>query len=270
MVNLLGKGFIGTHYNEMFPCIVNDRNDLTIKSNEILYMISTVDNYHVKVNPYLDIETNLTTLIRVLEHCKDKDVTFNFASSWFVYGKSDAPFREDSYCNPTGFYSITKRAAEQLLISYCETYDIKYRIMRFANVVGPGDKKVSKKKNALTYLIRKIKENEDIELYDGGDFTRDYVHVKDLCNAINLVITKGEVNSIYNLGNNQPMMFRDAIQYVIDKTGSTSKIKDIEQAEFHKIVQVKSMNMDSSKIQQLGYKPQYNVEMILDELILNN
>ncbi len=62
MVNLFGKGFIGTHYADMYDCVVNDRNDLTIKTNDILYMISTTDNYNVKNNPYLDIDTNLTTL----------------------------------------------------------------------------------------------------------------------------------------------------------------------------------------------------------------
>ena len=270
MVTLFGKGFVGTHYSEMYPCVVNERNDLTPKSNEILYMISTVDNYNVHTNPYIDIDTNLTTLIHVLENCRNiKDVVFNFVSSWFVYGKTESPYREDSYCNPTGFYSITKRTAEQLLISYCETHDIKYRILRLANVVGPGDKKVSKKKNALTYLIREIKKGNNISLYDGGYLTRDYIHVKDVCNAINLVLEKGDINSIYNIGNNQPTVFREAIEYVIEKTKSPSKIIDVDQAGFHKIVQTKSMSMDSTKLQLLGYCPKYTVEMILDELIVD-
>ena len=253
----------------MFDCIVNDRNDLTVKdSTDILYLISTTDNYNVKINPYIDIDTNLTTLIRVLENCKNKDVVFNFASSWFVYGQTQTPFTEESYCNPTGFYSITKRTAEQLLISYCQTHNIKYRILRFANVVGPGDKGVSKKKNALTYLINQIKEGTDIDLYDNGDFTRDYIHVTDLCRAINLIFTKGETNTIYNVGNGKPSRFRDMMEYAINKIDSGSKINNIPQAEFHKLVQVKSMNMDSSKLKNLGYHPTYTLEGILDELCL--
>ena len=158
MVNLFGKGFVGTHYSSMYECIINDRNDLTPKTNNILYTISTTDNYHVRTNPYIDIETNLTTLIRILENCKDKDITFNFISSWFVYGQNDrTPFKEDDLsCNPTGFYSITKRCAEQLIISFCNTYGIKYRIFRLANVLGEGDQKISKKKNALQFLIKEI------------------------------------------------------------------------------------------------------------------
>lgn len=270
MVNLFGKGFIGTHYANMYPCIINDRNDLIPKSPNILYMISTTDNYHVKTNPYIDIETNLTTLIRVLENCKRKNITFNFMSSWFVYGDVPSPYTEESYCNPKGFYSITKRTAEQLLISYCETFKINYRILRLANVVGPGDASVSTKKNALTYLIRKLVRGEDVDLYNGGNFYRDYIHVVDACKAINLILEKGKLNTIYNVGNNISTRFRDAIDYVIEKTGSKSKINHIEQSEFHKIVQVKSMGMDVSKLASLGYKPSYNIDNILDELILDN
>lgn len=267
MVNLFGKGFIGTRYSQLYPCVVNDRNDLIPKESDILYLISTVDNYNVKTNPYLDIDTNLTTLIRVLENWRNtnKDGVFNFASSWFVYGDTDIPAREDSYCNPKGFYSITKHAAEQLLVSYCETYALKYRILRFANVLGPGDTKAGPKKNAVTYLINQMKNNLPINLYDGGEFVRDYIHVDDLCQAVNLVISSGELNQIYNIGNGHSTKFKDIIDHVV-KLGSKSVVNHIEQADFHKIVQVKSMYMDTDKLKKLGYRPNYSIHTIIEEL----
>lgn len=269
MVNLFGKGFIGSYYTQIDDCIVNDRNDLIPKSNKIFYLISTVDNYNVKTNPYIDIETNLTTLIRVLENCRQlKDVEFNFASSWFVYGDVTTNADENSYCNPKGFYSITKRAAEQLLISYCETYGIKYRILRFANVLGAGDSKVSVKKNALTYLTRKLVHGEPINLYDNGDFYRDYIHVEDLCRAVKLVIESGEHNSIYNIGTGTPVLFKEAIDYVVTETQSTSVINMVEQADFHKIVQTKSFYMNCQKLQKLGFRPKYGIYDILNDLIV--
>ena len=275
MINLFGgSGFVGTSFREKYECLANERNDLIPQLasgvTDVLYLISTIDNYNVKVNPHIDIDSNLTTLIRVLENFRrlnKPNVVFNFASSWFVYGDSELPARETSYCDPKGFYSITKRAAEQLLISYCETYDLKYRILRFANILGPGDMKVSRKKNALTYLIEKIRFNEDIDIYDNGEFYRDYIHVSDLCYAVRTVMQHGAVNEIYNIGNGKPILFREIIEYAIKKSNSKSKINFIEQPDFHKLVQVKSMYMDNSKIRSLGYSPIFTIHTIINQLL---
>jgi nucleoside-diphosphate-sugar epimerase len=271
MVNVFGgHGFIGSRFVTLCKdTIVNDRNDLQVKidKGEILYLISTVDNYSMQVNPYIDIETNLITLMRVLEQCKGKDVVFNFASSWFVYGDTELPAKETSPCNPKGFYSITKRAAEQLIISYCETFNIKYRILRFANVLGAGDKKVSKKKNALTYLLSEIVNDRPINLYDKGLFIRDYIDVDDLCGAIALIMTKGKVNEIYNVSNQTEIDFYTIIMYAMGFTGSKSIVNEVPQADFHKIVQVKSMTMDNSKLRALGYKPNKNIYHMVKDII---
>lgn len=275
LINLFGgSGFVGGKYEELTPNILwsNERNDYKVKSNnthplDIVYFISTIDNYNVHTDPFIDIDTNLTTLIKVLESCKNKNVCFNFISSWFVYGDVELPAKEDSHCDPKGFYSITKRTAEQLLISYCETFGIQWRILRLGNVLGKGDKKVSKKKNALQYLINEIKENRDINLYDGGDLYRDYIHVDDVVQAINLVIEKGPVGEIYNIGNGEKVYLRNSLEYVRTRLNSTSKFNSIEIVDFHKKVQTKNMVLDISKIQQLGYVPKYNTEQMLDRLL---
>ena len=60
------------------------------------------------------------------------------------------PVNESQPCDPKGFYSITKKCAEDLLISFCNTFGVKYRIIRLCNVMGKGDKGASSKKNAIT------------------------------------------------------------------------------------------------------------------------
>lgn len=270
MVNVFGGGgFVGSAYvNKFNNCIVNERNDYEIKSNNILYFISTVDNYNVFDNPYIDIETNLTLLIRILEQLKEKDdAVFNFISSWFVYGDTDLPATEESYCDPKGFYSITKRTAEQLLISYCKTFNINYRILRLANVIGTSDSKASKKKNALIYLIDQLKQNKDINLYENGDLFRDYIFIEDCLRAINLVIKNGDTDSIYNIGNGDPIKLYEIIMYAKNKLKSTSKITGIDTPDFHKIIQVKSMYMNNDKLTSLGYSKKYNVYDMVDKLL---
>lgn len=272
LINVLGgSGFVGGRFCELTPnTLVNERHDYHVKSNNILYFISTVDNYNVYTDPFIDIETNLTTLIKTLETIGNRqvgNVTFNFISSWFVYGNVPLPAKETATCDPKGFYSITKRAAEQLLISYCETFGLNYRILRLSNILGPQDKKVSKKKNALQYMINQLKNNEDISLYDGGNTYRDYLYVDDCVDAINLILEKGDLNTIYNIGSGYPTYIGKVIEYAKEQLNSTSNIGNIPPAEFHNIVQTKNMVLDTTKLQLLGFKPKYSSYDIVNTLI---
>lgn len=265
-------GFIGSYYHSLYNGIRIPKYQLEPESNQVLYFISTVDNYNIFTDTTKDIETNLILLMKILDSCKNKygdDFVFNFISSWFVYGKTnDLPAREDTICNPTGFYSITKRAAEQLLISYCETFNIKYRILRLGNVYGIGDNKVSKKKNALQFLINQIKNNQPVNLYNEGQNIRDFSHVIDICNGINLVINDlSTINNIYNIASGEPTKIIDIINYALKITNSKSKINSIEAPEFHKIVQIENMYLNIDKLKSLGYSKTINIYDGIYELI---
>lgn len=250
-----GTGFIGGNFAKLYPKItyVHPREDDLAIHKEVLYMISTVHNYNVFGDIYKDVNTNIIKTLKVLSNCKDKDFVFNYVSTWFVYGETDFPATENSLCSPKGFYSITKKCAEDLIISYCKTFNIPYRILRLCNVYGPSDKDFSKKKNALQYLINEIKENRDVNLYYDGEFVRDYMHVDDVCRAIHLCLSKADHNQIINIGSGIPQNFKEIINFVINETGSSSKVGNMEAADFHKLVQVKDMCMDVSKLKSLGF-----------------
>lgn len=267
-----GTGFIGSRFCELNGnTIIIPRNDYKPKTSEILYFISTIDNYNIHKDLFIDIDTNLTTLMRVLENVdrSDKNVVFNFVSSWFVYGKNqNTPFKEDDLgCNPTGFYSITKRCAEQMLISFCETFNIKYRIFRLANVLGEGDNKISKKKNALQYLIKEIVYGRDVELYYGGNVLRDYIYVDDVCNAISHCMEYAPPNQIINIGSGKPYVFLNVIKKAIRYANSSSRIININPTHFHNVVQVKDSYLDTTKLRNFGYECQYNIDAIVEKLV---
>lgn len=257
-------GFIGGRYIQLYKnCIPISRNTRQPQTNNILYFISTNNNYNIFSDEKLDIKVNLEILIETLKSCKEKygnKFVFNFISSWFVYGKTpEFPAKETTHCNPKGFYSITKRTAEQLLISYCETHDINYRILRLCNVYGMKNQGFSKKRNALQYLIDEVANNRDVSLYDNGENIRDFMHVDDVCAAIDLVINKSKTNEVYNVGSGIPYKFRDLLQYVKEKTGSTSNFLNVEPPDFHKKVQVKNMYLNVDKIKELGFKQKIKI-----------
>jgi nucleoside-diphosphate-sugar epimerase len=260
-INLFGNGFVGGEFVKQFPdTVVNQRDSLIPQTPNILYTISTVDNYNVKENPFLDIQTNLIALMEILEAGRKKfgsDFSVAFCSSWFVYGFTDYPACEDSYCDPTGFYSITKRCAEQLLRSYAETFNVKFKILRLANVLGVSDKKVSKKKNYLQYAIRQLVNGETVTLYE-GKLIRDFIDVRDAVRAIALIMEKGELNSIYNVGNGVPYSVEEII-YMIQPIVGNGAITRIPVPGFHKQVQVGDFYLDTTKLDALGFLPKHDI-----------
>lgn len=271
MISLYGgSGFVGGNFKRMFDsCIDMQRDDRKPHTNDILYFISTVDNYNVHDRITLDVDTNLRVLCEVLDHCRSKDITFNFISSWFVYGKTPyMPASEEAHCEPTGFYSITKRCAEQLIMSFAETYGMKYRILRLCNVLGAGDQKASRKKNAITWLIDELKLDHDIKLYNHGAHCRDVMHVQDVCRAIKLVMDKGEVNQIYNIGSGKPTSVGEIVHLANHYIKSKGKIENMEPPVFHKNVQTENFWMDTKKLKSLGFEPKLDLEFIVKDLCL--
>ena len=263
-----GTGFIGRSFCDLFSdqIVKIPRDSKEPQSRDILYFISTTTNYNVFEDLHVDINTNLNLLMEVLRYCKNEDIVFNFVSSGFVYGLDVIDAKETDLPDPRGFYSITKRTAEQLLISFCETFGCKYRIFRLANVYGT-DKTVSPKKNVLAFLINKLKTDEDIQLYGGGLVLRDYMHVDDVSRAMKCIIDSGSENQIYNIATGQPRYFRDIIQLAVDKLPNCgSKIISVETPEFYSKTQAKNFSLNIEKLNNLNFKPNIFLDIGLDQL----
>ncbi len=263
-----GEGFIGSWFASTYPDEVQiiPRDNIVGGSGDILYMRSTVHNYHPKEgNPLLDIETNLLHFMKVLDLNASPDRVFNLISTWFVYSNKELPAKETSPCEPKGFYSITALCREQLLKSYCETFNLKFRILRLANVIGIGDKKASPKKNALQWMVKQLAQGKEVNVYK-SDAVRDYIDVRDCVRAIKLVMEKGELNQTYNISNGKGYSVRGLVQHAHTETGFIGKVGSMEVPDFHKIVQVTSMYLDNSKIKKLGYVQQHDIKMTISEL----
>ena len=262
-----GTGFIGGKFCEMYPdsTILVPRNNRSPITKDVLYFISTTTNQSVFKDLHVDINTNLSLLMDVLANCKDRDITFNFISSCFVYGNDVLDAKETDCCNPTGFYSITKRCAEQLLISYCKTFDIKYRIFRIGNVYGL-DPTITLGKNVLGFMIGLLKQNKDITLYDGGDFKKDYMFVDDICRAIKFLIDESKVNQIYNIATGKSKTFKDILFTARDIVGSNSEMITVPFPKEQEYLQIKNMTLNVGKLMSLGFSPSIDFDHGLQKM----
>jgi nucleoside-diphosphate-sugar epimerase len=131
--------------------------------------------------------------------------------------------------------------------------------LRLANVFGSGDKGISKKKNALQYLINEIKLGNDVEVYEGGDFFRDYIDVRDVVRAIDLIISTSADQRILNIGTGVPTKFIDLLERAKLDFASGSNLFSISTPDFHKKVQVRDAYMEVLELKKLGFKPQYDI-----------
>lgn len=258
-------GIIGTYYKKLFPIHEISRDSLEPACQNILYLISTTDNATFKTNPYIDINTNLTELIKRLDACRSKGVkVFNFVSSWFVYGPTHTHPKEDATCNPNGFYSITKHTAERLLTEYCNTFGINYRILRLGNVYGGPDHGTTKR-NALHFLIEQLKQNKDVTVY--LNLSRDFIHILDACRAIDFICAHGKLNTIYNLGTGHATTLGHCLDKAKTLLKSDACVLRTEVPQDYS--QAVRFSLDCTRLQSLGFKPLISLEEGLIDLCLH-
>ncbi len=263
------SGFVGSRFCALYPELAEPepRDAESPAHDEILYLISTTHNYHVYDDLQLDIDTNLKHLMRVLERCRTRDFTLNFVSSWFVYGTDgELPANERSPCNPRGFYAITKKCAEDLLASFCQTFGKNYRILRLSNVYGPGDR-FSPRKNALQYMIERLLHDEPVSLYAAGSPERDYLYVDDVCRALELCTRQAPLGAITNVGSGRPTRIADLIEYCRVRLGSKSEITSVDPPDFHQSVQAHRFYLDVTQLENLGFKPEVDIFTGLDRVM---
>lgn len=241
---------------------INDIQKADLEGIDIIYhLASTVDNYNVLTNPYLDVETNINGTIRLLEICKDleKKPKIVFLSTFFVYGneydKTKTPINEESKTEPLGIYPATKLCAESIIKLYSRLYKIPYLICRLTNVYDKNEDFNNKKKGVINYIIMQAVRGKPLFIYKGGNFIRDYIYLDDVISAIKFLEEKNITNDTYLIGFGKSVLFKDIINYLHEITEKKSEITEIEPPEFHRAVGITNFVADTSKISQLGWKP---------------
>lgn len=226
----------------------------------IYHCASTVHNYHVLDNPYIDIDTNLNGIIRLLELVKgmSKKPLIIFPSTFFVYGNTcdqtgGKPINEESATDPRALYPATKLCAESFIKLYSRLYGIPFVIARLTNVYAEGEDYMQKKKGALSFLVMSAVKGEDVTMYGDGGFYRDYVYVSDVVDALRFLEARAK-NDTFLVGSGAPVKFRDMMDYILEQTGRRSKLVAMEPPAFHLAVGVGNFIADTSKINKLGWK----------------
>ena len=227
----------------------------------VIHCASTVDNYNILTDPYLDVRTNCAGTIALLEACKERKPKLLFVSTFFVYGNQPKlPVDEQSPCDPLGLYQATKLCAEQFCKIYGRLYSVHVNICRLTNVYGPGETFDNTKKGAFNFLIRKAQLGEPINVYRGGDFFRDYLYIDDAVEALVTVAERAPAGELYLAGSGEPVQFKDLMECLHRLTGRKSAIGAIDPPQFHQVVGIRNFSASIAKIKTLGWTPKVGYE----------
>ena len=159
---------------------------------------SHVDNSIENSDEFVKTNINGThTLLKLLHEFSIKK--FIQISTDEVYGtltEDDLAFTENSPLKPNSPYAASKTAADLLCRSFYETYQYPISITRCSNNYGPNQHN----EKLIPKLIENIREGNKVPIYGDGKNIRDWIHVQDHCEAIDVVLHKGKDGEVYNIG----------------------------------------------------------------------
>ncbi len=221
-------------------------------------------------NPLETIDVVIDGTRNMLDIAKEKKISgFVFLSTMEVYGRpqTDEKINEVHSTNLDTMeirncYPISKRMAENI----CACSEVNTKIIRLTQTFGPGveynDGRV------FAEFARCAIEKRDIILHTKGETKRSYVYSADAIRAIILIMLSGKNNEAYNVANeNTYCSIFEMAQLVANECSENNICVKVEEEDINKFGYANTLcvNLDTSKIQNLGWKPKFN----LKEMYLN-
>lgn len=209
------------------------RHDITkeyfIEVDEIYNLACPASPPHYQYNPIKTAKTSVLGIINMLGLAKRCKARILQASTSEVYGDPNVHPQKETYwgnVNPIGIrscYDEGKRMAETLMFDYHRQNNVDIRVIRIFNTYGPNMNK-NDGRVVSNFIVQALK-NKDITIYGDGSQTRSFCYVSDLINGM-IKMMENEIGFIgpVNLGNPVETSILDFAKFIIELTGSKSKI----------------------------------------------
>jgi dTDP-glucose 4,6-dehydratase/UDP-glucose 4,6-dehydratase len=172
-----------------------------------------------------------------------------------VYGESinDDKFHEQSILCPTNPYSATKAGAEMLVNSYMFSFKLPCIITRCNNVYGPNQYK----EKLIPKFFYLLDNGKNLTIHGDGMSLRSFIHVYDVCTAIDLIIEKGVISEIYNIGSNDEneMTVMDVAKCICTYYKNGKYIRKLDSVEYisDRPFNDKRYFITNKKLKELGW-----------------
>ena len=266
-----GEGFIGKiltdklralgHEVESFDYLNGQdiRNyeqvERAVKGKDVVYHLAAVADLNwAREHPLETMDINVTGTTQVAVACARNNVLLNYSSTCCVYGNcNEHPSHEETLPKPAEIYAHSKLAGEHIILGYATLYGLRYNIMRYATIYGPG----MRKELAIHIFFRQAMRGEPITVHGDGKQSRTLTYIDDLIEGNLGFIKQGVENEIINLSTEEEHSVNEMVEMIKSITGSKSEIKYIDQRPG----QVFKEAIDSSKAKKiLGWEAKHSFE----------
>lgn len=208
--------------------------------------------------PTVFLETNVVGTGVLIDAARRHEVgRYIQVSTDEVYGSVAEGFApEEAPLLPSSPYSASKAGADLLVESYGVTFDYPAVITRCTNNYGP----YQFPEKMIPLFVTNLTGGKKVPLYGDGLNERDWLYVEDHCSAIHLLVDRGVPGEVYNIGANAQVANIDLTNMLIELTGrDESYIDYVDDRPGHD----RRYAVDSSKIRELGWKPEHSIEQRL-------
>ena len=224
-------------------------------------------------NPEVFLDTNIKGTAVMIDACRKYGIQrYHQVSTDEVYGdlpldRQDLYFTEETPIHTSSPYSSSKAGADLLVLAYHRTYELPVTISRCSNNYGP----YHFPEKLIPLMIANALNDKPLPVYGKGENVRDWLYVGDHCKAIDLIIHKGRVGEVYNVGGHNEMRNVDIVKLICQKLGKPeSLITYVTDRKGHDM----RYAIDPTKIHnELGWVPEtkfaYGIDKTIDWYLKN-
>lgn len=217
--------------------------------------------------PEIFLQTNIMGTQVLMDACRKYGIQrYHQVSTDEVYGdlpldRPDLFFTEETPIHTSSPYSSSKASADLLVLAYYRTYGLPVTISRCSNNYGP----YHFPEKLIPLMISRALADESLPVYGKGENVRDWLHVYDHCSAIDLVIRKGRVGEVYNIGGHNERTNLEVVKTILEALNKPeSLINYVTDRKGHDL----RYAIDPTKIEtELGWKPMYNFDTGIQQTI---
>ena len=172
-------------------------------------------------NPEIFLQTNVIGTSVLLDACRKYGIDrYHQVSTDEVYGdlpldRPDLFFTETTNLHTSSPYSASKASADLLVMAYHRTYKVPVTISRCSNNYGP----FHFPEKLIPLMIINALGGKKLPVYGDGLNVRDWLYVEDHCAAINLILQKGKVGEVYNIGGHNERANIDVVKTILKQLG---------------------------------------------------